>query len=344
MDAFTGYRLVERVLAHGETKSSVLLSRRLPGRPPAGAEREPRRGAAVLHRLEGAQHRAARPGAAARLQAERIRAVPARRRRRGGRRGRRRDLRALGLAPIPPELRENRGEIEAAEARRAARAGHAEPICAAISTCTRPPPTAGPTSRRWRRRRGSWAPATSPSPITARRWRWPTVSTSARALAHAARDSRAQRAARRHHPARRDRVRHPRRTARMDLADDCLAQLDIVDRLGPLGVQPGARADDRSAPARARLPVGRHPRAPDRPAAPQREGYRYDMDRVFAPRPATGVAIEINSQVDRLDLERHAGAAGARARRCSSSSTPTRTAPPPSRTFAGAWPSPAAPG
>ena len=25
MDAFTGYKLVERVLAHGETKSSVLL-------------------------------------------------------------------------------------------------------------------------------------------------------------------------------------------------------------------------------------------------------------------------------------------------------------------------------
>ena len=33
---------------------------RLPGRPAAGAAREPRRRAAVLHRLEGAQHRAAR--------------------------------------------------------------------------------------------------------------------------------------------------------------------------------------------------------------------------------------------------------------------------------------------
>ena len=28
---------------------------------------------------------------------------------------------------------------------------------------------------------------------------------------------------------------------RLDLADDCLAELDIVDRLGPLRVQPGAR-------------------------------------------------------------------------------------------------------
>ena len=52
MDAFTGYRLVERVLAHGDTKSSVLLCGRLPGRPAAGAGDERRRRAAVLHRLE----------------------------------------------------------------------------------------------------------------------------------------------------------------------------------------------------------------------------------------------------------------------------------------------------
>ena len=61
MDAFTGYRLVERVLAHGETKSSVLLwggfqaDLRLVPRESLGAR------AAVLHRLEGAQHRASRP-------------------------------------------------------------------------------------------------------------------------------------------------------------------------------------------------------------------------------------------------------------------------------------------
>ena len=63
MDAFTGYHLVERVLAHGDTKSSVLLwggfqadLRLVPGD-------ERRRRAAVLHRLEGAQHRPARPRA-----------------------------------------------------------------------------------------------------------------------------------------------------------------------------------------------------------------------------------------------------------------------------------------
>ena len=38
----------------------------------------------------------------------------------------------------------------------------------------------------------------------------------------------------------------------MDLADDCLAELDIVDRLDPLRLQPGRRADDRPAAARDR--------------------------------------------------------------------------------------------
>ena len=39
----------------------------------------------------------------------------------------------------------------------------------------------------------------------------------------------------------------------------------------------------------------------------KRDGYRYDVERVFAAAAAAGVAIEINSQVDRLDLDdRHA--------------------------------------
>ena len=39
----------------------------------------------------------------------------------------------------------------------------------------------------------------------------------------------------------------------------------------------------------------------------KREGYRFDMDRVFDAAAAHGVALEINSQVDRLDLDgRHA--------------------------------------
>ena len=34
----------------------------------------------------------------------------------------------------------------------------------------------------------------------------------------------------------------------------------------------------------------------------KREPYRFDADRVFAAASAAGVAIEINSQIDRLDL------------------------------------------
>ena len=43
---------------------------------------------------------------------------------------------ALGLALVPPELRENRGEIEAAERRDAARGWCSSPICRATSTAT----------------------------------------------------------------------------------------------------------------------------------------------------------------------------------------------------------------
>jgi DNA polymerase (family 10) len=35
----------------------------------------------------------------------------------------------------------------------------------------------------------------------------------------------------------------------------------------------------------------------------KRDGYRFDVERVFAAAAAAGVAIEINSQVDRLDLD-----------------------------------------
>ena len=108
------FPLVERVLANGGTKASVLIARRLPGRPAHRHARAARRGAAVLHRLKGPQHRPARSRARARLEAERIRALRRRRRSRSPARPNRTIYEALGLAFIEPELRENRGEIEAA--------------------------------------------------------------------------------------------------------------------------------------------------------------------------------------------------------------------------------------
>ncbi len=115
MDAFTGYKLVERVLAHGDTKSSVLLwggfqaDLRLVPRESVGAalqyftgskphnialrDRAIRRGLKLneygLFRNDDGQPVAGHSE-------EEI-------------------YRALDLAYIPPELRENRGEIEAAE-------------------------------------------------------------------------------------------------------------------------------------------------------------------------------------------------------------------------------------
>ena len=256
------------MLAHGATKSSVLLRGGFQADLRVVAAREPRRGAAVLHRLQGPQHRAARPGAAARLQAERVRAVPARRRRRRGRSGRRttstgrsgsRRSRRSCASTGARSRRPNR-----APCRRWSRAA----TCAAICTCTPPPATAAPTSRPWRWRPRalglSYIAITDHSQALAMA---NGLDERARPRARRA-DPRGQRSARRHHGAGGHRMRHPRRTARMDLADDCLAAARHRRRLGPLGVHPGAGADDRPPAARARLPVGRHPGPPDRAAAP----------------------------------------------------------------------------
>ena len=127
-----------------------------------------RRGAALLHRVEGAQHQAAPARARPRLDAERVRAVRAR-----GRQGHRqrdrgsRSTRALGLPFIPPVLREDAGEIEAAENGHAAAADR--PAVSATSTCTRRCRATGARRwRRWSRRRSRAATASWPSPITPR--------------------------------------------------------------------------------------------------------------------------------------------------------------------------------
>ena len=101
MDVFVAHPLVERVLGTRRHEVERAAARRLPGRPAARAGRQPRRRAAVLHRLEGAQHRAARPRDRARVQAERVRPLPHRRRRARRRRDGGGDLRGArpGLDP-----------------------------------------------------------------------------------------------------------------------------------------------------------------------------------------------------------------------------------------------------
>ena len=90
MDAFVEYPAVERVLGQGETKSSILLRggiqvdlRLVPAESRGAAD-------AVLHGLEVAQHRAARPRDRARVQTERVRTLPHRGQRHDRRRHRRR--------------------------------------------------------------------------------------------------------------------------------------------------------------------------------------------------------------------------------------------------------------
>jgi len=89
----------------------------------------------------------------------------------------------------------------------------------------------------------------------------------------------------------------------MDLADDCLAQLDIVNASlhSALG-QDGDRMTDRLLRA-IECPwvdVIAHPLGRRRP---RREGHEADMGAVFAAAASAGVAMEINAQLARLDLD-----------------------------------------
>ena len=108
---------VERVLAQGETKSSVLLA----GGFQADLRLVPSdsRGAAMQYFTGSKAHNIALRDRAIGHgpQAERVRRVPdIRRRAASPARPKRTSTRRSGLAWIPPELREDRGEIEAAEA------------------------------------------------------------------------------------------------------------------------------------------------------------------------------------------------------------------------------------
>ena len=98
----------------------------------------------------------------------------------------------------------------------------------------------------------------------------------------------------------------------MDLADDCLAQLDIViASVHSAFSQDESQMTDRilraiECPCVDVLghPTGRR--------ILKREGYRLNFERVIDAAGAAGVAVEINCQIDRLDLDDTARAAGPR--------------------------------
>jgi DNA polymerase (family 10) len=89
----------------------------------------------------------------------------------------------------------------------------------------------------------------------------------------------------------------------MDLADDCLKELDIV--IG--SVHSAFNQDEQTmtdrilaAIANPHVDVIGHPTGR---LILKRDGYRVNAPRIFAAAAAAGVALEINSQVDRLDLD-----------------------------------------
>jgi DNA polymerase (family X) len=305
MEAFTGYKMVERVLAHGDTKSSVLLwggfqaDLRLVNRDSQGAalqyftgskphnivlrDRAIKRGLKLneygLFKNDNGEPVAGRTE-------EEI-------------------YRALDLAFIPPELRENRGEIEAAE----------RGTLPGLVTLTdlRGDLHMHTTASDGRADAETMALAARAAGLS---YIAITDHSQALAMANGLDERRALEHARRIRDlnARLDGITvlagiecDIRSDGTMDLATDCLAELDIVIA----SVHSAFSQDENQMTDRILRaiecpfvdvlghPTGRR--------ILKREGYRINFDRVTAAAASAGVAVEINCQIERLDLdENHA--------------------------------------
>jgi DNA polymerase (family 10) len=300
MPAFTTYRLVERVLGHGDTKSSV----RLMGGIQADLRLVPAdsRGAAMQYFTGSKSHNVALRDRAIgrgfklneyglfRVDDDSIVA------------GRTESgiYDALGLSEIPPELRENQGEIEAAERRTLPRLVTLADLQGDVHSHT--------TETDGRDDIETMALAARGMGLT---YLAITDHSKALAMANGLDEHRALEHARRIRAvgARLDGITllagiecDIRPDGSMDLADDCLAQLDVVvasvhsafgldesqmtDRL--LGAIANPYVDILGHPTGRRLL--------------KREPYRFKFTAVADGAAAHGVALEINCQVDRLDL------------------------------------------
>jgi DNA polymerase (family 10) len=303
MEAFTAYKLVERILARGETKSSVLLwggfqaDLRLVPKDSLGAamqyftgskphnialrDRAIRRGLKLneygLYRNEDGEKVAG---------------------------GSEEDVyRALDLAFIPAELRENRGEIEAAERGELPRLiSHAD-LQGDLHMHT--------TATDGRADAAAMAIAARAAGLS-----YVAITDHSKALAMA--NGLDEEAALDH--ARKIRALNGqiegitllagiecdiRSDGTMDLAPECLAQLDIVIA----SIHSAFNQDEEQMTNRIVraiecpwVDVVGHPTGR---LILKREGYRINFDRVVAAASAAGVALEINSQIDRLDLDDH---------------------------------------
>jgi DNA polymerase (family 10) len=301
MDAFTGYTLVERILAHGDTKSSVRLwggfqvDLRLVPRESVGAalqyftgskahnivlrDRAIQRGLKLneygLYRVDG-------NACVAGADEEGI-------------------YEALGLAFVPPELRENRGEIEAAAARALPRLVQRADLQGDLHCHT--------TTTDGRDDIETMARAAQAAGL---RYLAVTDHSQSLAMANGLDEARALEHARaiRAVNARLDGFTvlagiecDIRADGSMDLSHDCLAQLDVVIASIHSGFnQDGEQMTERLLRAIACpwVDVIGHPTGR---LILKREPYKADMARVIEAAAAAGVAMEINSQIDRLDLD-----------------------------------------
>ena len=316
MEVFTGYRLVERILLHGDTKSSVLLW----GGFQADLRLVPREslGAALQYFTGSRSHNIAlRDRAIQRgcklneygLYRLSDGAVVA---------GESEDgiYEALGLAFVPPELRENRGEIEAAERRTLPRLVERQDVQGDVHMHT--------SATDGRADAEAMARAARDAGL---RYIAITDHSQALAMANGLNEERTLAHARqvRSLNGRPDFEGFTvlagiecdiRADGTLDLAHDCLAELDyVVASVHSAFNQDQSQMTDRLLRAidcpyvdTIGHPTGR--------LILRREPYRFDTARVFAAAAAAGVAMEINSQVDRLDLDevqaRHARAQGVR--------------------------------
>jgi DNA polymerase (family 10) len=302
MAAFTSYRLVERVLARGETKSSVLLW----GGFQADLRAVPREslGAALQYFTGSKAHNIAL----------RDRAIQ---------RGLKLNEYALyrddgtsvagpseeevyeqlGLAFVPPELRENRGEILAAEQRALPRLVSLSDLRGDLHMHT--------TATDGRADAETMALSARDAGLG-----YIAITDHSRALSMAG--GLDERATLDH--AKRIRELNDRidgitvlagiecdilPDGRMDLAEDCLAQLDIViASVHSAFTQDEAQMTDRIVRAIACpwVDVIAHPTGR---LLLKRDGYKLDVERVIAAAAKAGVALEINSLIERLDFDEH---------------------------------------
>jgi DNA polymerase (family X) len=301
MDTFTGYKLVERVLAHGETKSSVRLwggfqaDLRLVPRESLGAALQYFTGSkthnialrdrAIQRGLKLNEYGLYRVDTDEKIAGEDEEGI----------------YEALGLAFVPPELRELRGEIAAAEARALPRLVQLADLQGDLHTHT--------TATDGRADIEAMARAAQAAGL---RYLAITDHSKSLAMANGLDEARALEHARavREVAARLEGITllagiecDIRPDGAMDLADDCLAQLDfVVASLHSAFNQEPAQLTERLLRALECpwVDVLGHPTGR---IILRREPLQADWPRVFAAAAAAGVCLEINSQVDRLDLD-----------------------------------------